>query len=187
LAASDYVQRQGKPVPQIYSVTFDGPVTNPVIHLHSFASTLTFSNGATPIKVSGESTLTVSGNQVIGATDDSPSGHDANGTIMFSGVYTGFVFAAQYTLASAEAPKLTVTSPKGNSIHTQPGPAFTIEGTASDTGGIAAVEFNHNSSGYVPADIAGGTRVTNWNDSITMTPEPTRCCCGPAISWEIIH
>jgi hypothetical protein len=70
-------------------------VSNPVIHLRSLASILDF-GGLTVVKLSGESSLTVSGSTVSGVTDDNPGGHDSNGTIQLPGQFTSVSFTASY-------------------------------------------------------------------------------------------
>jgi hypothetical protein len=93
LPTSDNVGFLGRTPAFTYTITFSEPVTDPVMHLASLASTLTFS-GISPVKVSGETTLIVAGSTVSGATIGST---DANGTIRLPGVFTSLNFTAQYT------------------------------------------------------------------------------------------
>ena len=48
------------------------------------------------VKLSGESTLTVSGSTVSGVLDDTPNGHDSNGTIQLLGQFESVPFTATY-------------------------------------------------------------------------------------------
>ena len=77
-----------------YTVTFSNTVVNPVMHLGSLASTLLFP-GISLTKRSGEAVFTVTGNMVSGVLDDTPSGHDANGTIQLNGNFLSFSFTAR--------------------------------------------------------------------------------------------
>lgn len=98
LPMSDMLYIQGKQVPVTYTITFSQPVTNPVLHLASLASTLTFS-GINPVKLSGQTTLTVSDNRVIGSIL-SPLPlplNDANGTILLPGTFSVITFTAEYS------------------------------------------------------------------------------------------
>lgn len=99
LASADGVGFVGRlmtePVPT-YSIHFAVPVMNPVVHIGSNASTLTFI-GAVPQRVSGDARFSVSGNQVIGSIFDNPNGTDANGTVRFNGLFSSLSFTAQYS------------------------------------------------------------------------------------------
>lgn len=95
LATSDAIEFVGASAAPTYVITFNRVVRNPVIHLRSFASTLDF-GGPSVVKLSGESTLTVSGSTVSGVTDDNPTGHDSNGTIQLPGLFTSLTFTASY-------------------------------------------------------------------------------------------
>jgi len=99
LEFADGLEFTGRKLPETtptYTITFAAPVTNPLLHIASNASTLTFI-GSTPTRVSGDERLSVVGNQVIGSDYNSPSNTDANGTVMFSGTFTSLTFTAQYS------------------------------------------------------------------------------------------
>ena len=84
-----------------YSIAFDQPVKDPVLHLQSLASTLTFAD--VPInKLSGESVLSVSGNIVSGVIDDSKDPVDANGTIQLIGSFDSIDFTAYTSLGQGD-------------------------------------------------------------------------------------
>jgi uncharacterized delta-60 repeat protein len=82
-----------------YTVTFGRATANPVLHLWSLASKLTFPVGTTVTKVSGDAGLSVSANTATG-TLNGPAGPpavgaDASGTVRLSGTYTTLTFAAE--------------------------------------------------------------------------------------------
>lgn len=99
LDATDGFEFRARKLPDptpTYTITFSAPVLNPVLHIASNASTLTFI-GATPTRVSGDQRLSVTGNQVNGSDYNSPNGTDGNGTVKFWGVFTSLTFTAQYS------------------------------------------------------------------------------------------
>lgn len=79
-----------------YTLTLGVPVRDPIIHLGSLASTITFAGSPTITKRSGEDTLTVSGSSVSGQLKDhQPDGtSDANGTIQLHGDFESLSFTA---------------------------------------------------------------------------------------------
>ena len=95
LGTSDALEFIGNPSSPNYTITFGVPVLNPILQFASAGSTLTVS-GATPNFVSGDSRLSVNGNQVIGADfNGNPSpNNDANGTIQFPGTFSSLTFTA---------------------------------------------------------------------------------------------
>lgn len=99
LASTDDVYFVGFSSIYHYNFSFSSPVENPVFHFGSLASTLTFS-GISPTRISGEDDFTVVGSTVSGVLNDTPSGHDANGTVMLAGVFTSIDFTAEYTYSS---------------------------------------------------------------------------------------
>ena len=95
LDSSDALEFRADSSGQSYVVHFGRLVRDPVIHLKSLASTLDFGD-ATVVKLSGESSLTVSGSTVSGVLDDTPNGHDSNGTIQLLGQFESVPFTATY-------------------------------------------------------------------------------------------
>jgi len=79
-----------------YTIVFGAPVSDPVLHLGSLASSLAFV-GAMPRRVSGDTHFVVSGNAVSGAVNNEPNGIDSNGTIAFSGSFSSLTFTAAYS------------------------------------------------------------------------------------------
>jgi len=92
LPSSDFVSIQGtRPGGQTYTVMFAAPVRDPIIHLKSLASTVTFSTEALA-KRSGDAVFVIAGNTVVGSFNDSPGGYDANGSLQLNGSFTNISF-----------------------------------------------------------------------------------------------
>ena len=85
LPTSDYIEIVGFASTPIssYQINFTQAVTNPLLHLASLASVLTFS-GINPELVSGDANFLVSGNTISGQIGTS----DSNGTVRLRGTYT---------------------------------------------------------------------------------------------------
>ena len=88
-----------------YTITFGARVTNPIVHLGSFASTIVFANG-TPLKRSGA--VVVSGSTVSAYPLSTPAssnpGPDVDGSIQIVGSF------GDGTLATGNAPVLRFTT-----------------------------------------------------------------------------
>ena len=93
LVTSDALEFRGYPSSPTYTVTFGVPVFNPILHIATLASILTFS-GATPHSISSDNLWSVSGNQVFGYDGATLN---ANGTIQFLGEYSSLSFTAYYS------------------------------------------------------------------------------------------
>ncbi|REK29945.1 MAG: hypothetical protein DWQ42_03325 [Planctomycetota bacterium] len=92
LAMSDFLQISfSQSQTATFSIAFDTPITDPVIHLQSLASELTFP-GEVITKLSGQSTFVVAGDMVTGTIDDGSFPTDANGTIQLSGTFSAISF-----------------------------------------------------------------------------------------------
>ncbi len=78
-----------------YVIEFAAPIQDPVIHLTSVASVLTFEVPVT--RVSGDETFTVAGNVVRGTNNDirPQPNNDSNGTIRLTGTFTRIAFGAE--------------------------------------------------------------------------------------------
>lgn len=102
LPASDTVGFGGTSAGLSYNIAFAGPVRDPVLHLRSLGSTLTF-NTTNITKLSGDPALIVAGNTVVGFVTDSPfPGYDANGSIRLNGLFSTLAFTA------AALPEVTI-------------------------------------------------------------------------------
>jgi hypothetical protein len=101
LAGSDLVEFIGAAVPNQYRLSFSAPVANPILHIHSLASTLVFS-GIAIDRLSGQAHFSVSGSTISGIVFE-PGGtspdrlSDSNGTVQLLGTFTAIDFTAQYT------------------------------------------------------------------------------------------
>jgi len=97
LAASDLLHIRASSPASSFTLTFDFPIEDPIIHLVSFASTATFP-GLAPVKLSGDATLTVSGETVSGVAIGPPPipYNDSNGTIQLPGTFTSITFTVLY-------------------------------------------------------------------------------------------
>lgn len=100
LATSDLVEFAGSfnSLP-VYSVTFGTPITDPILHIGSLASVLTFTlpAGVTLGMVSGETNFTVAGNTLTGEFVSPPQccgSDDRHGTIRLTGTLDSFSFSA---------------------------------------------------------------------------------------------
>jgi hypothetical protein len=94
LPASDAIEIHGSNPAGDYTLDLGSPTPNPVIHLASFGSTLTFPAGTEISRVSGDPTLTVAGHTVSGIADNATD--DSDGTIRLLGRFTQIEFTAQY-------------------------------------------------------------------------------------------
>ena len=94
LPTSDAIEIRGSSPAYDYTLDLGGPTPNPVIHLASLGSTLTFPSGTEITKVSGEDTFTVSGHTVSGVANTATD--DSRGTIQLIGTFTSLGFTADY-------------------------------------------------------------------------------------------
>jgi hypothetical protein len=108
--SSDMVSFRGAPAVYHYTLTFSAPVEDPIMHLRTLASTLTFSTDQI-VKLSGDSVFSVSDSVVSGVIDDDPPGYDANGTISFEGTFSTLSFTAEYPYTSEDGIILQVGAP----------------------------------------------------------------------------
>jgi hypothetical protein len=96
LAMTDVVEFKAAnpPATYTYTVSFSGPITNPVLQIGSLASILTFSTAVT--RLSGQADFVVAGNTVTGAYHEHPANPtDSNGTVELLGTLSSFTFTAQ--------------------------------------------------------------------------------------------
>ena len=95
LETADVAYIVGLPAPAAsYTLAFSAPVKNPVLHLSSLASVLTF-DATNLTKLSGDAVFTVSESVVTGSYNDSPVGYDANGSVRGEGSFTRITFTAE--------------------------------------------------------------------------------------------
>ena len=174
LAASDAIHFIGSPG-GTYLLQFGAPVTNPVLHLGSLASTLEFPAGTQITRLSGDSEFSVSGSTVSGGLD-LPS-DDANGSVRLSGTFSSIPFRATFQGSDGiylqvgvvvPAPPPTVPpAPETIITHPAPQPAviWTTQTTFRFTSSIPNSAFQCRvdgaawapcSSPYTTPSLAGG-------------------------------
>ncbi len=93
LATSDHIQFIGAGG-NSYTLAFATPVTDPVLHLASIASTLHFAPGTVITRLSGDAQFSVAGSDVVGALD--LPADDGNGTVRLSGTFTSIPFTTTF-------------------------------------------------------------------------------------------
>ena len=74
-----------------YTLQFGAPVSDPILHIYSLASTIAFPDGTQLTKLSGEDSFTVSGSSVSGALSGSA---DASGSVRIAGTISSISFSA---------------------------------------------------------------------------------------------
>jgi hypothetical protein len=94
LAKSDIIMLQFGPAIQTYVVRFSAPVLNPVVHLYSHGSVITF-NTTNTTRLSGRKDFIARPGVVVGIWDGI-SKSDSEGSIRLDGVYSFFSFTAVY-------------------------------------------------------------------------------------------
>jgi len=102
LAASDALEVRGLSPAASYVVTFGAPIRDPIFHLGSVASVLSFDT-TNIVRRSGD--ITVSNNTVAGYYSDprgTPPLSDANGSVQFIGDFTRIAFTALYDLSELD-------------------------------------------------------------------------------------
>jgi len=95
LSSSDMVEIVGTSPAYSYTVTFSAPVTDPILHISSLASTLVFT-GVTLTKLCGQNAFVVAGSQVSGICLDGSTPNDANGTVKVNGSVSSISFTAYW-------------------------------------------------------------------------------------------
>jgi len=94
LSATGMIELAGGPGHQ-FTLTFATPLHDPVIHLGSLGSILSFEGGPLTTRLSGDSGFRVLGDEVVGhASDQSVGGlNDSNGTIGLAGAFSTLSFS----------------------------------------------------------------------------------------------
>jgi hypothetical protein len=118
LAKSDHIVLQANTALQTYSVSFSAPVENPILHLASDSSILTF-NTTNLTRLSGNRDFAVRPGVVTGVWDGK-SVVEAEGSVRLDGVYSSFSFTTVYspgatTSGSRSAGNLS-PAPRPNSL-----------------------------------------------------------------------
>jgi len=95
LSSSGFVEFVGTNPSYSYTISFGSPIQDPILHIASLASVLTFS-GVTLTKLCGQDNFTVSGGTVTGAFVNGPNPNDANGTVRVNGLVSTLSFTAYW-------------------------------------------------------------------------------------------
>jgi hypothetical protein len=101
IPGSDCIEIVGR-VGHTYTLTFDEPVSDLVVHLASLGSVIEFPAGVVVTKVSGDGGLSVSGSTVTGTVV--PPSSDSNGTVRLSGPLQTVTFSVVTNVADPEIP-----------------------------------------------------------------------------------
>ncbi|MFN0149635.1 MAG: hypothetical protein ACKVU1_02860 [bacterium] len=95
LAAADVVEFIGTSPALFYTITFGSPILDPVIHIRSLASELTFAD-VKLTRLCGDGGFVVESNVVRGVCLDGVDPNDANGTIQIEGLLSTLSFSAYW-------------------------------------------------------------------------------------------
>ena len=184
LASSDAIEVIGPFTTTLsYTVTFDSPITDPILHVASLASTLHFAD-ITLTKVSGEDNFIVSGSDVTGEIVDSNpccGGGDRNGTIQLNGTFTSFTFTAHAVAPIANdrdgiAVQIGAASPVPSTATMTP----TITETATPTATVTPTntETVPSNATVTPTITETATPTATVTPTSTVTPIQTTTAPG---------
>lgn len=95
LPLSDAIYFESSTNTRIHVINFSTPIRNPILHIQSLASRLTFST-TNITKLASDPDLFVSGARVSGALEDGAADHDANGSVRFNGLFSTISFTSLY-------------------------------------------------------------------------------------------
>jgi hypothetical protein len=127
LASSDAPELRASDPPSTFTLALGGPVVDPILHLASLGSTLTFPAGTRLVRRSGDAGFAVSGNVVTDTVAE-----DVEGTVQLAGTMDSISFSARYTRAQLDgvtfqvggtapaAPPVETASPAPTPVPTTP-------------------------------------------------------------------
>ena len=94
-----------------FRLTFDSPVHDPILHLGSMASVMTFAGGPPVVRLSGDLGFGVAGSAVTGQPANPTTGpdgmsgpNDSNGSIGLPGTFSDIVFTLEPNFADGTIP-----------------------------------------------------------------------------------
>jgi hypothetical protein len=169
-----------------YTVSFAAAVTDPVFDFNSLASTVTFPAPVT--KVSGDQTLSVSGDTVTGQASGSSGGFtDSNGTIRLPGSFRQVTFTVVPNFVSTQpdgielqvgaaglTPATPTPTPTATPVSTAtpaPSPQAGVRVVTAPAGGTVTVKLPGD-AGFTPLTAAAalpvGSVVDARNGSLTV-------------------
>jgi hypothetical protein len=99
LANTTTVELQGAPG-HSFRLEFPGRIKDPVLHLASLASALSFADASAVTRVSGDQHFEVNGSTISGQAEGSS---DSNGTVVIPGVFQQLTFTLTPTFGDATA------------------------------------------------------------------------------------
>jgi hypothetical protein len=99
LAHTTTVELQGGPGSS-FRLEFPGGIRDPVLHLASLASALSFTDGSAGTRISGDDHFEVNGSTVSG---EAAGSSDSNGTVVIPGVFQQLRFTLTPTFGDATA------------------------------------------------------------------------------------
>jgi hypothetical protein len=120
LAFSDAPELRASDPPSTFTLALGGPVVDPILHLASLGSALTFPAGTGLVRRSGDAGFAVTGNVVSDTAVD-----DVEGTVQLTGTMEAISFSARYTRAQLDGVTFQVggTAPPPPPVATpQPAP-----------------------------------------------------------------
>jgi hypothetical protein len=96
LPHSDVIEIRGSADPNSYALRFGTLIRDPIIHLNSLASTLTFPAGTKITRLSGSPgfTVSISGSSVTGTLNGGGIPNDSSGSVQLQGVFDFLSFTA---------------------------------------------------------------------------------------------
>ena len=117
LAAGDAPELRASDPPSTFTLALGGPVVDPILHLASLGSTLTFPAGTRLVRRSGDAGFAVNGNVVTDTAVD-----DVEGTVQLAGTMDAITFSARYTRAQLDGVAFQVggTAPAAPPVGTAP-------------------------------------------------------------------
>jgi hypothetical protein len=155
LATTDVVELQGLNG-HSFTLSFGAPVSDPVIHLASLASTIQLPQGTVVAKLSGQETLVVSGSTISGALKnaDQQGFTDSNGTVRLTGSFSSLTFSVTPTFLDGNTVDgvpiqvgVAVTGPQTEIALTPPDPR--PDGSYAGTVGVHVAAIDNSASGFV--------------------------------------
>jgi hypothetical protein len=160
LATSDSIHFRGA-TGNSYTLQFGSPVTDPVLHFASLASTLHFPPGTAIERVSGDAEFSVSDSDVVGQAQDVPAGDDANGTIRLKGRFTSISYSTTYmgtdgiylqVGADTTPPDTYITDGPADGASVDEAPTFSFTSSESDAFTECNTSSSAGSTGFRPCN-----------------------------------
>ena len=153
-----------------YTFAFDSPVQDPVFHLASFGSTMTFDPGTVVRRVSGDATFAARDNVV---TAESMGSFDGNGTVALSGVFRTIT--------------VTLTYDGGGGAGRDLLPGGRLASESGSLGCLLAVHGVSSSSHRRPLETWPLPAWSLRPIQIRVAPPGVRARCGERVTWTPVR